>query len=158
MIYVLFVCMGNICRSPMADGVFQHMLKEAGLSHLIKVDSAGTGDWHVGEHAHHGTRNALKRRGIDYAGRARVFIPEDLEKYDYILAMDRSNLSDIGHIAGRDQEAEIRRFLAYANDAGLTDVTDVPDPYYSGKFDYVYELVEIGCRALLDHIREKHNI
>jgi protein-tyrosine phosphatase len=142
----------------MADGVFQHMVNEAGLSHLIKVDSAGTGDWHVGERAHHGTRNVLKQRGIDYVGRARLFTPEDLDKYDYILAMDSSNLSDIGRIAGRNYEAEIRRFLAYANDAGLTDVKDVPDPYYSGKFDYVYELVEIGCRALLDHIRKEHNM
>jgi protein-tyrosine phosphatase len=158
MINVLFVCLGNICRSPMADGVFQHMVSEAGLSNLINVDSAGMGGWHVGEPAHQGTRNVLKQQGIDYTGRARLFTQEDLGKYDYILAMDSSNLSDIGRIAGRDHEAEIRRFLSYANDAGLTNVKDVPDPYYNGRFDDVYELVAIGCRALLDHIRQAHHI
>ena len=158
MISVLFVCLGNICRSPMADGVFQQMVNEAGLSNLIKVDSAGTGGWHRGEPAHQGTRNVLKLHGINYSGSARLFTREDVDSFDYILAMDSSNLSDIGRIAGRSQEAEIRLFLAYANDAGLTDVKDVPDPFYDDKFDEVYELVAIGCRALFDHIRHEHEI
>lgn len=158
MIKVLFVCLGNICRSPMADGVFQHMVKEAGLDNQITVDSAGTGSWHVGEAAHPGTRKVLKANGINYNGRARQFTPADLRDYDYVLAMDSSNLSNIQRVAGSSSKAEVRKFLSYANQAGLTRETDVPDPYYTGGFDYVYDLVEKGCSALLDHIRTEHRL
>lgn len=158
MINVLFVCAGNICRSPMADAVFQHMVNEAGLNDQVKVDSAGMGSWHVGEHAHRGTLNVLKRHNIPYDGRARQFNRRDLDQFNYILAMDRENLSQIRHLERHDDNAEVSLFLHYANLAGLTNVTEVPDPYYSGVFDQVYDLVTMGCQALLDHIRQTHDL
>jgi len=159
MVKVLFVCLGNICRSPMADGVFAHMVKEAGLADKIQVDSAGTGSWHVGEAAHPGTRKVLQEHQIEYDGRARQFRLNDLETVDYLLAMDRSNLSNIHKIAtGMKPVGEVRMFLSYANAAGMTDVEEVPDPYYTGGFDYVYDLVEKGSQALLDHIRKENDL
>lgn len=158
MIKVLFVCLGNICRSPMADGVFQHKVKEAGLADKIMVDSAGTGSWHVGEEAHRGTRAVLKKNNVPYNGRARQFTRRDLSDFDYILAMDSSNLSNIKQVAGGDSDGDIRLFLSYANDLGTIDVNVVPDPYYDDRFDYVYELVNKGSDALLAHIREQHNL
>ena len=158
-IKVLFVCLGNICRSPMADGVFGHMVKEAGLVDKITVESAGTGSWHIGEKAHPGTLKVLAEHDIPYDGRARQFTAEDLDTFDYVLAMDKSNLTNIQRLGlGDPHRAEVRKFLAYANDADRTDVEDVPDPYYTGGFDYVYDLVEKGSQALLDHIRKQHNL
>ena len=158
MIKVLFVCLGNICRSPMADGVFQHLVDEAGLSQQIMVDSAGTGSWHVGERAHRGTLAVLKKHGIDYNGRARQLTQRDFSDFDYVLAMDMSNLNNIQRYAGGESDGEIALFLDYANKAGLTDVKVVPDPYYDGRFDHVYDLVEKGSRALLEHIRKAHKL
>lgn len=158
MIKVLFVCLGNICRSPMADGVFQHKVNQAGLSDKIMVDSAGTGSWHVGQEAHIGTRNVLKKHQIAYDGRARQFARRDLSDFDYILAMDNSNLSNIRQYAGGESDGEIELFLSYAQSAGIVDRETVPDPYYDDRFDYVYDLVNKGCDALLAHIRQKHNL
>jgi len=158
MINVLFVCLGNICRSPMADAVFQDKVAKAGLSDKISVDSAGTGGWHEGETAHRGTLNVLKKHGIAYNGRARQFKQGDLSTFDYILAMDLSNLNNIERMAGRNSDAHISLFLHYAEQAGSVDVDEVPDPYYTGQFDYVYDLVEKGADALLKHIRETHNL
>lgn len=158
MIKVLFVCLGNICRSPMADGVFQHKVNQAGLGSKIMVDSAGTGSWHVGDQAHKGTRNILKKHNIPYDGRARQFKKRDLSDFDYILAMDSSNLTTIRQHAGGESDGEIRLFLSYAKEAGTVDIEAVPDPYYDDRFDYVYELVEKGSDALLAHIKAKHNL
>ena len=158
MINVLFVCLGNICRSPMADGVMQNLVNQAGLGDKIHVDSAGTGGWHVGEQAHHGTRKILKKHDIPYEGRARQFIQDDLDTFTYVLAMDNSNLSNIQRLAPQNPSAEINLFLHYAKQANTVDVTEVPDPYYTGGFDYVYDLVNAGCQALLDHIRKEHNL
>ncbi|MDQ7025817.1 MAG: low molecular weight protein-tyrosine-phosphatase [Anaerolineae bacterium] len=158
MIKVLFVCLGNICRSPMADAIFQQQVKEAGLGTKIMVDSAGTGSWHVGEKAHQGTRAVLKKNNIPYNGRARQLTQRDLSDFDYILAMDESNLANIQQMAGGESDGEIALFLDYANAAGLSHVKVVPDPYYDGRFNSVYELVETGSRALLDHIRKEHNL
>lgn len=158
MIKVLFVCLGNICRSPMADGVFQHKVNQAGLSDKIMVDSAGTGSWHVGQQAHVGTRNVLKKHNIPYDGRARQFARRDLSDFDYILAMDSSNLTNISQYAGGESDGEIKLFLSYAKSARTVDTEVVPDPYYDDRFDYVYELVDKGCDALLAHIRREHNL
>ncbi len=156
MISVLFVCLGNICRSPMADAIFQHLVREAGLQHQITVDSAGTGSWHIGEQAHHGTRDVLQQHGIPYDGRARQFKPADLARFDYVLAMDSSNLANIQrHNA---VTAEVQMFLHYAKQAGTVDVINVPDPYYDGEFDAVYELVYTGAVALLAHIRHAEGL
>ncbi|MCZ7542176.1 MAG: low molecular weight phosphotyrosine protein phosphatase [Anaerolineae bacterium] len=152
---VLFVCLGNICRSPMAEGVFSHLVKEAGLGDRIVVDSAGTGDWHIGERAHPGTRDILKQHDIDYDGRARQLTDADLGAFDYILAMDRNNLADLRARANGATPAEIRLFLDYAE--GVNE-REVPDPYYSGRFEEVYRLVRAAAEGLLDHIRARHGL
>lgn len=157
MIHVLFVCLGNICRSPMAEGVFRHLVAEAGLSDQITVDSAGTANYHVGESAHQGTLRVLSKHGIPYNESARQLQGADLDTFDYVLAMDKSNLEHIGQLAG-DHRAQIDLFLSFANAANQTHLVEVPDPYYSGRFDEVYDLVSIGSRALLEHIRATHNL
>jgi protein-tyrosine phosphatase len=158
MIKVLFVCLGNICRSPMAEAVFQQHVKDAGLAEKIMVDSAGTGNWHVGEQAHQGTRNILKQHKILYNGRARQLAQRDLSDFDYVLAMDNSNLSNIRRYMGGKGEAEVCLFLSYALDAGTVEVAEVPDPYYDNRFEYVYNLVQQGSKALLAHIRKEHDL
>ena len=158
MIRVLFVCTGNICRSPMADAVFQDMVEKAGLADQIEADSAGTTAYHVGETAHRGTLKKLREADIDYGGRSRLLIEADLETFDYVLAMDASHLRQIRQMAGKDVDTEVAMFLSYANEDGTTQTTDVIDPYYNNKFDLVYDLVEKGCRSLLSHIRAEHDL
>lgn len=156
MIQVLFVCLGNICRSPMAEAVFQQQVKEAGLTRKIAVDSAGTGRWHVGEQAHRGTRDVLRRHGIPYQGRARQVMPSDLQQADYVIAMDSSNVNDLLAMDRQGVlDGKLYRLLDFAPPGSPRDV---PDPYYEGNFDYVYELVESSSRKLLDHIRAERNL
>jgi protein-tyrosine phosphatase len=159
MINVIFVCLGNICRSPMADAIFQNLVKDAGLADDILVDSAGTGAYHIGERAHRGTLNVLEKQGITYLGRARQFTAKDLDLFDYVLAMDTSNLSNIQAITrGEIEEAEVKLFLSYAYELGQVDTLNVPDPYYNDRFDEVYDLVTKGSQALLEHIRAQHKL
>lgn len=158
MISVLFVCAGNICRSPMAEAVFRHQVKDAGLDEQIDIDSAGIGSWHIGEAADPRTLKVLRRQGIPYDGRARQITAADVDGFDYVLVMDASNRRGLQLLEHAAQRAETNMFLHYANVAGLTDVTEVPDPYYNDRFNDVYELVELGSRALLDHIRKVHNL
>lgn len=142
---ILFVCLGNICRSPMAEAILRHQLDEAGLDH-IEVDSAGTGAWHAGELADPRTRRTLRARGIHYDGRARQLRAEDFEVFDLILTMDSQNLRDT--LGWREARAEkVRRFLEH----------DVPDPYYDEAqgFERVYEMLDTGCRRLIAEIAEK---
>ncbi len=155
MIKVLFVCLGNICRSPMAEAVFQHYVNQEGLNDKILVDSAGTGNWHEGEPAHHGTLAVLKRHGIHYQGHARQITHSDIERFDYLLAMDKHNLAGIQRYVRGDKPV-VALFLSYAYQRGLVTVQEVPDPYYSGKFDDVYDLVDKGAQAFLAHIRQAH--
>ena len=154
-ISVLFVCMGNICRSPMAEGVFRQMVEEAGLADRIHIDSAGTHAYHVGEPPDTRARETAARRGIDLAGqRARRVTREDIGLFDYVLAMDRDNLAILQDIAEPDHRERIRLFLEFAPE---TKTREVPDPYYGGQggFDRVLDLVEAASAGLLETIRRQ---
>lgn len=152
---VLFVCLGNICRSPMAEAVMRHFVEQEGLSHLIEVDSAGTGDWHIGKPPHEGTRKLLDEKVISYAGmKARQVRAEDLYDFTYIVCMDNQNFKDVQRVfkqaAGEGQQGKVITFMSLVTGA---HVTEVPDPYYTGNFEEVYQLVEQGCRTLLAEIK-----
>jgi protein-tyrosine phosphatase len=153
-IHVLFVCTGNICRSPMAEGVFRHLIGQAGLADRIVADSAGTGPWHAGEPPHHGTRRVLLERGIDYQHVARQVRGDDFERFEYIIALDRGHLSELRALARR-AGAELALLMDYAP---ATRTRDVPDPYYDGRFAEVYVLIEQGCRGLLEHIVKREGL
>jgi protein-tyrosine phosphatase len=147
---VLFICMGNICRSPMAEAVFRHMAQEAGLADRLEIDSAGTGGWHAGESPHRGTLAVLRRHGIDAKGqRARQLTSDDFDQFDYIVAMDRENLEDMARFHP-EARAHACLLLDYAPESAAREV---PDPYYDGRFDEVYGLVSAGCLGLLAQIR-----
>lgn len=155
MIRVLFVCLGNICRSPMAEGVFRQMVEDAGLSHAIEVDSAGTSSYHIGETAHRGTLKTLHQHNIAYNGRARQLITADFSLFDYVLAMDYSNLENIDTKLPVDTKAKVGLFLDYAPQLATREV---PDPYYNGRFEEVYDLVKAASEGLLQEIRSENNL
>lgn len=155
---VLLVCMGNICRSPMADAVLRHLVAEEGLGDVVRVDSAGTHSYHLGNEPHPKTQAELARRGVDVGEqRSRLVTVADLEAFDLIVAMDRANLAELRVLAqqtGGEEavRAELSLLLDHADDP---DVDEVPDPYYVGGYDRVYDLVEAGCIGLLVRVRER---
>lgn len=151
MINVLFVCLGNICRSPMAEALFRHLVKQEGLEDKIHVDSAGTGHWHVGSPPHKGTANILQKYNIEAEGLVgRQLSKEDFETFDYIVGMDESNIQNIYNIVKQPKHPKVIRLL------DLTDKQkDVPDPYYTGNFQETYDLVLEGCQVLLNKIKEE---
>ncbi len=140
---MLFVCLGNICRSPAAEGVFQHLLNEAGLNDRFTLDSAGTGAWHEGQPADRRMRQAAERRGIQLTSIARQVTAEDFERFDLILAMDASNLQDLRALAPATHRQKIRLFRELDPDA---PGEDVPDPYY-GHADGFNEVLDIVTRT-----------
>ena len=149
---VLFVCLGNICRSPTAEGVLRHKLREAGLEGRIEVDSAGTGDWHVGKAPDSRTRQAAQQRGYDLSAlRARQVAAADFHRFDLILAMDSSNLAHLEDLWPAAQVAELDLLLRRYQLA----LDEVPDPYYGGEegFEQVLDLLEQACDALLVELR-----
>ena len=137
----------------MAEAVFERMVQEAGLSDLIEVDSAGTGAYHVGEPPHKGTQSVLSQHGIRYNGRARQITAGDYQATDYVIAMDASNEATLRRRFG--DHPHLYRLLDFAD---KTTTRDVPDPYYEGGFDRVYDLVEDGARGLLAHIRQEEQL
>lgn len=153
-IHVLFVCLGNICRSPMAEGVFRHLVEQAQLNGQIKTDSAGTGAWHVGEPPHSGTLKVLHDRSINYIHHSRQVQRDDFLHFDYIIAMDSDNFYDLKRMR-QGSSAKLHKLLEFAPNLG---VSDVPDPYYTGRFEEVYRLVDAACRGLLNHIIQKEGL
>ena len=150
---VLFVCLGNICRSPAAEGVFLHLLAQAEASDRFVVDSAGTGSWHVGTAADRRMREAASRRGITLTSRARQLEPDDLLHFDHILTMDASNLAQVESLA-RDSglaPAHRPRIEPLVRYCSRFEALEVPDPYYGGAagFEHVLDLLEDACTGLL---------
>ena len=151
---VLFVCMGNICRSPTAEGVFRHHAESAGLSDQLVIDSAGTHAYHVGEPADRRARAAAQRRGISLEGiAARRVAADDFERFDFILAMDEDNLIRLQAESPDEHQHKVRLFLEFAD----VHETEVPDPYYGGAagFERVLDLVEEASRGLLETLSRK---
>ena len=154
MVRVLFICLGNICRSPLAQGVFEDVLRREGLEDEVFVDSAGTGSWHVGSPPDHRAQRSASARGLDLsAQRARRISPDDCEEFDYVLTMDEQNLRTVASLCrGR---AVVRPFLDFAPHS---PECEVPDPYAGGPdaFERVLVLVEEASEGLLDDIRDRY--
>lgn len=154
MIRVLFVCLGNICRSPTAEGVFRDLVEREGLSNRISVDSAGTAAYHIGSSPDKRAQAEALRRGVDISAlRARQAHVNDFREFDYILAMDAENHRNLMSICPLDSEPRLHMFLDFAS---RQDRRDVPDPYYDGRFDIVYDMIEDAAAGLLADIRAKH--
>lgn len=153
---VLFVCMGNICRSPTAHAVFRDLVRKEGLEHAIEVDSAGTHAYHVGELPDRRSMQVAKDRGIEMADlRARKVDFGDLYEYDYVLAMDEANLANLLEMALPEHKEKIRLFMGFAPER---PEKEVPDPYYGGPegFDQVFDMVTAASEGLLSHIKKTH--
>ena len=154
---VLFVCLGNICRSPTAHGVLAHMVRKAGVEHLVRIESAGTGAWHIGSAPDARTCEAAARRGYDLsAQRARQVTPEDLRTFDLVLAMDRQNLANLRQLKSDNHGCggEPQLFLEVFGER--PGPLEMPDPYYGGAdgFDHVLDLAEVACRNLLSYLQK----
>lgn len=155
---VLFVCLGNICRSPAAEGAFIHLAKEKELDGFFKIDSCGTAGYHVGEPPHETTRQVAASRGIILKHFCRQLTYQDFQNFDYILAMDESNLKNILRIAKTDSDrAKVHKFREF--DHTVNGAPDVPDPYYGGLagFEHVQDIVTRSSAGLLSWLIEKHS-
>jgi protein-tyrosine phosphatase len=157
-ISVLFVCLGNICRSPTAHAVFQSMVEAEGLSEEIAIDSCGTGDWHIGRAADARSQHYALDRGYDMSRlRARLLCADDFAQFDYILAMDKQNLADIEAMQPKKFTGETSLFLNYCRNPNYTHYAEVPDPYYGGVdgFTLVLDLIEDASKELLRQIVDR---
>jgi protein-tyrosine phosphatase len=153
---LLFVCLGTICRSPTGEGVMRHLLREQGLEDVVEIDSAGTGDWHVGQPPDARATGAARERGIELDGSARQVTPADFEAFDLILAMDRANRDELRALAPTaDARERVRLLREYDPLAVAAGELEVPDPYYGGQdhFEEVLDVVTRACEGLLDEVR-----
>jgi protein-tyrosine phosphatase len=153
---ILFVCLGNICRSPTAEGVMRALVREAGLEESIELDSAGTGAWHVGNPPDERATETARTRGIVLEGAAKVLRREDFDDFDLVVAMDRKNLADLRRLAPDERaRSRIRLLREFDPASGGADDLDVPDPYYGGPrgFEDVLDLVYAACEGLLAQVR-----
>ncbi len=149
---VLFVCLGNICRSPTAEGVFRALVESRGLADSIHIDSAGTSNWHIGERPDPRAIEAASARGIDLTSlRGRQAIVRDFSEFDYVIAMDHENYANLSRLATPEQQSKLHLFLEFAG--GVLEV-EVPDPYFGGTggFPHVLDLIENASEGLLNHI------
>ena len=155
MISVCFVCLGNICRSPTAEGVMLKKLKDHNLQDAIAIDSAGTSAYHVGERADPRSRECANKRGYELPSRARQFTMQDFEQFDYIIAMDQSNLQNLLQSSNEEQPQKIFMFRQF--EEGMNSQSDVPDPYYGGSsgFDNVLDICERGCDGLIEFLKQQ---
>ena len=150
MINIVFVCLGNICRSPMAEFVFRDMLKKEGLSDKIHIESAATSTEEIGNGVHRGTREKLAQKGISVAGKTAVQLKKsDYEKFDYIIAMEDSNIRGINRIIGNDKEGKVYKLLDFAGGGNIAD------PWYTGNFDVTYNDVYRGCVGLMEYLKQR---
>lgn len=147
---ILFVCLGNIVRSPLAENLFMHLARQAGLAERFEVDSAGTGSWHIGEQPDARMRHAAAQHGLTYSGRARRFDPADFKRFDLIIAMDGENRRDLLDMASSQAERDKVHLLREFDPQG-GPTAEVSDPYYGGMegFERVYQVIERSCRGLL---------
>ena len=155
---LLFVCLGNICRSPSAENIMNHLIQEAGLADKIICDSAGTSAYHIGSVPDRRMNSAAQEQGIELVGRARQFKPQDFERFDLILAMDRENYRDIMYLDGEGKyQDKVKMMCGYASDH---PDKDVPDPYYGGEagFRYVIELLFDACGGLLAEVQQNEQL
>jgi len=169
-ISVCFVCLGNICRSPTAEGIMLALVEADGLSERIEVDSAGVESYHVGERADSRSRACARERGVELKSRGRQFKATDFDRFDYVLAMDSDNQDDLLRLArraknsGGAEAAEAKIQLLRSHEPGRPRSLDVPDPYYTDPgdskngFETVFEICERSCRALLETIVEEHDL
>lgn len=150
---ICFVCLGNIVRSPLAEHLFQHLAEKRGISHKYKVDSAGTSDYHIGEPPDYRMRLVAQERGLEYSGKARQFHPQDLDRFDLIIAMDRNNQHDLLRLVKTEKHRRKIRLLREF-DPQANHNSDVPDPYYGGTdgFGRVYQIIEKSVEGLLDSL------
>jgi protein-tyrosine phosphatase len=154
MIRVLFVCLGNICRSPTAEGVFRDLVGRAGLSDKIQTDSCGTSGWHRGDPPDNRAREEARRRGIDIEDlKSRETRTSDFADFDFIIAMDRNNFDTLHIKSPPEHASKIQMFLSFASGIGTTEV---PDPYYGGPdgFSDVFDMIDVASNGLLQHIRD----
>ena len=159
MIRVLFVCLGNICRSPMAEGIFRHLVKQNDLSDHFEIDSAGTSGWHAGEKPDHRMRQTAKAHGLSLEDqRSRQFATSDFTTFDYIIAMDSSNLNNIQQLQSQPTHQQAKVELMRNYDL-LESNPNVPDPYYGGPdgFELVIDLLEDACLNFLTHLKKELN-
>jgi protein-tyrosine phosphatase len=150
---ILMICMGNICRSPTAEGVFRHLARKAGALDQLVIDSAGTHDYHIGKEPDPRAQEAARRRGYDLSGlRARQVSDRDFMEYDYILAMDQENLASLKRRCPPEHQHKVRLYLSFSTQYSNQEV---PDPYYGGRqgFDQVLDMVEDAARGLLEELR-----